>query len=175
MDMVEYEYTVQQKCEGKWRLFKWGMLLFYVVFAVAYFLIIYTTRIFTLGALIPLFLWILIYFTWKYVKPEYKYVISDAHLTFYKIYGKTQKEKLHIKICEAEYIIPLEESLDEIQQLGPKNVYSALPSKSSNDSYIIIFKGKDGTSSAFMFKATEKALKALKFYNKNTVITHTEV
>ena len=175
MEMTEYEYSVAQKHEGKWRLYKWLMILLYVLFAVGYFVAIYVSRIFTLGALIPVFLGMLIFFTWKYVNPEYTYVISESFMIFYYVTGKKRKEKLRIKICEAEYIVPLEEALDEIQSFEPKRVTSAIPSASSVDSYIILYKNNKGERCAFMFKATSKALKCLKFYNSKTEITPTEI
>ncbi len=175
MELADYEYTVAQKCEGKWRIFKWLMLSGYLAFSAAYFFAIYKTRFFVLGALIPLFLWILVYFTYKYVKPEYRYRIAEGHIYFFKVIGKKQKEKLKIKLCDAAYIIPLETALDEIQQFKPTKTYSALPSHSSTDSYIIMFADEKGERCAFMFKATSQCLKSLHFYNKRTVLSDTEV
>ncbi len=174
MDIADYEFSVSQKNEGKWRLFKWLLLLFYTAFAGAYFAFIYKIGFIPLGALIPLFLWILVFFTWKYTKPDYKYKISEAHISFYKIIGKRQKEILKIKIAEAKYIIPLEQALEEIKAFAPQKTFSALPCHLSTDSYIILYK-ENGKSCAFMFKATADALKCLRFYNKSTVITPTEV
>lgn len=61
MELSDYEYTVEQKCEGKWRFRKALMLTLYILYTLAYFLIIYITRIIPLGALIPVTLWILIF------------------------------------------------------------------------------------------------------------------
>ena len=87
MEFCQYEYTVARKPEGFFGFMKLFLILFYVAFIGAYFAIIYITRIIPLGALIPVFLWILVYFTWRYVKQEYKYEISGSTLTFSVIYG----------------------------------------------------------------------------------------
>lgn len=175
MELANYEYTVAQSCEGKWRLFKWLMLLGYVAFAGIYFLIAYLTRFIPIVAILPLFLWILVYFTYKYVKPEYKYKITEAHLYFYRLLGKSEHQILKIRLCDAAFIMPLEDALEEIKAFAPKNTYSALPSKFSTDSYIILYKNDKDEPSAFMFRATADALKCLHFYNKNTVISETEL
>ncbi len=175
MELADYEYTVAQKCEGKWRLFKWLMLLGYALFAGGYFLVAYLSRFIPIVAVLPLFLWILVYFTYKYVKPEYKYVITEGHLHFYYVIGKKQTEKLKIRLCDAEYILPLENALEEIKAFEPKVTYSALPSVHTTDSYAILYTGERGVPSAFIFKATAEALKSLRFYNKKTVMSDTEV
>ena len=175
MEIVNYEYTVAQKSEGKWALYKRLMLSGYALFAALYFLIAYITRFIPIVALLPLFLWILVHFTYKYVKLEYKYEILEAHLIFSKVFGGKSKEIIKIKICSADFILPLETAIDEIKEYSPKNTYSAIPSSKSTDLYIMLYKDENGENSAFMFKATSDALKALKFYNKNTVITDTEI
>jgi hypothetical protein len=175
MELSDYEYAVAQKSEGKWRLFKWLMIFGYIVFAAAYFVIIYVTRFFPLGALIPLFLWMLIYFTYKYVKPEYKYKISEGYLTFYKIFGKKEKEVIKVRICDAKHIMPLESSIEIVKDFAVEKTYSALPATVTADPYLILFVDNDGKRCSFMFKATRDALKNLRFYNKNTVMSETEV
>ena len=175
MELSDYEYTVAQKHEGKWRAYKWLMLAGYLAFAVTYFLVAYLSRIITVVAILPLFIWMLVYFTWKYVNPEYKYQITEAHIHFYRIFGKKQSEILKIRICDAMYIMPLGSALDRIKDIEPKKTYSALPSRICADSYIILYKNEQNEPCAFIFKATSDALNSLRFYNKNTVITTTEV
>lgn len=175
MELVNYEYTVAQRSEGKWSFYRWLMLSGYVLFAAIYFLIAYITRFIPIVAILPLFLWILVYFTYKYVKPEYKYEICESYLRFYVIFGKKSKEIIKIRLCDADCIMPLECAIEEIKAYAPKNTYSAIPSSKSTDLYIILYKDEHNIPSAFMFKATSDALKCLKFYNKKTVITDTDV
>ena len=56
-----YEYSASQKSEGKWLLSKILLILGYIAFATVYFVVIYITKFFPLGALIPLFLWIRVF------------------------------------------------------------------------------------------------------------------
>ena len=175
MELADYEYTVAQVHEGKWRAYKWMMLGGYALFAIVYFLVAYITRIIPIVAILPLFLWILIYFTYKYVKPEYKYKITEGNIHFSVVFGKREKEILKTRICDAAYIIPLESALDKIRDFEPKKTYSARPSLHSTDSYIMLYNNEKGEPCAFMFKATSDALKSLRFYNKSTVMSETEV
>ena len=174
MEIADYEYTVAQKSEGKWRVRKWLMFSAYAVFAIGYFSATALT-IPAVIAVLPLLLWMLVFFTYRYVKPEYKYKISEAYLYFYVVYGKKQREKLKLRIFDADFIIPLETAIEEIKAYNVKRTYSAIPALASTDSYIILFKNEKGEACAFMFKATAQALKCLHFYNKKTVITPTDV
>ena len=71
--------------------------------------------------------------------------------------------------------MPLEDAIENIKAADPKKTYSALPSRVCSDSYIILYKNEDNESVAFMFKVTSDALKSLRFYNKNTVMSQTDV
>ena len=178
MELADFEYTVAQKHEGKWRAYKWLMLLGYLAFAGAYFGIAISIRFPHIVAVLPLFIWMLTFFTWKYVNPEYKYKITEGHLHFIRIFGKNGKkgkEILKIRLVDAMYIMPLEEALGKIKDVEPKKTYSALPSQVCSDSYIILYKNDKGEPEAFIFKVTSDALKSLRFYNKNTVMSQTEV
>ena len=176
MELIDYEYTVAQKSEGKWKIRKCLMLTAYFVYTLAYFLAIYISRIIPLGALIPVTLWILIFFTWRYVKPEYQYKINEAILTFNIIYGsRTKKKVTAFKICDAEHILPLAEAETIMRDYAPKITYNALPSNQCTDAYAILYKDEMGTPCAFLFKATEQGLKSLRFYNSKTIVRKTEV
>ena len=175
MELADYEYTVAQKCEGKWRVLKWLMLGGYALFVGIYCGIAFSIGFPHIVAVLPIFLWMLIFFTYKYVKPEYKYVITEGNLTFFRVYGKKNYEVLKIKLCDAKHIVPLESAIEEIKEFDPKVTVSALPSTLTTDSYIILYNGERGVPSAFMFKATSGALQSLRFYNKSTVMSSTEV
>lgn len=164
-----YEYGAEQKNEGKWRVYRLLLILLYVVFVVTYFLAIYISRIFPLGALIPVFLWILVHFTWRYVKPDYKYTVEAGYFTFTKIYAsKTKRQVARFLISSAVAIAP-KESLENTE--GIKKTYSALPEKNAENPYTAIYKNERGELTAIDFVATKECLKLMKFYNSKTVIS----
>lgn len=177
-DFNTYEYAATQKSEGKWKIRKILLLCAYVLYTVAYFLIIFITKVIPLGALIPVTLWILVFFTWRYVKPDYKYVIEKGTLTFYVVYGnkkKALKAKMNFKVSGAEAIAPREEILKRVEEISGIKVYSAVPSVSAPDQYGAIFKDDDGGYAVFYFVATAQALKLLRFYNSKTIVTATAI
>lgn len=174
-DFNTCEYAAERKAEGKFKLFKILMLTAYVAYTAIYFVIIYITRIFPLGALIPITLWIIVYFTWGYTKPDYRYVIEKGFLTFSISYGKKRKKKkTEFKISSAVAIAPKCDLEDEIKDFAPQNVYSAVPSVNSQDVYAALYVDDDGKKCVLYFVATQQALKLMHFHNSKTKITKVE-
>ncbi len=173
MELNSYEYSAEQKTEGKWLASKLLLVLAYIAYTLVYLALIIKTGFVPLGALIPLTLWIIIFFTWRYTSPDYTYTVLSGELTFTVRYGgRTKRERFKLRIAEAESIAPLSELKDEVREA--KKLYSALPSRNAADAYAIIFT-QGGAKCAFIFKATRDALKILHFYNKNTKICETEL
>lgn len=175
MEFNTYEYSAQQKADGKFFVRKMLILSLYFIFTVAYLSFIIYTIIFTLGALIPVALWILIFFTWRYVKPDYKYEIATGMLTFSVKHGNKKKGKVvtEFKVSAAEEILPVAENEEEITAFESKKIYSALPSQSASDVYAALYTDKDVNKCVFYFVATEQALKLLHFYNSRTIVVKT--
>ena len=169
MDCNILEYSCAQKPQGKWILFKCLLILAYLAFTVAYFFFIVEIGFIPLGAMIPLLLWIMIYFTWRYTNPDYKYTIDAGVLTFYISYGKKTHEKFKLHIKEAIAIVPRDETPRYKAELKVKKTYNALPTKNEKDAYAIIFK-KETKVCIFFLKVTRDTIKALHYYNKNTII-----
>ena len=66
---AEFSYDV--KSEGKVRTMRIMAILGYAAFLLLYFLICYATRMIPVFAIAPIFTWILVFFTWSYVKYDY--------------------------------------------------------------------------------------------------------
>ncbi len=176
MEFCQYEYSVSRKPEGVFGLMKFLLIMLYISFVIIYFAIIYITRIIPLGALIPVALWILVFFTWRYVKQDYKYEISGSILTFTVIYGGRKNRKpIKIHINEAKAILPLSEATEQISLHKPKKSYSALPHKAEPDAYALLFADERGRNCVLYFKATADALHLLNIYNHNVVIRKTAI
>ena len=175
-DFNTYEYAADQKIEGKYRLIRILTVCGYVLFAAVYFFSVSIIGFPHIIAVLPIFLWMLIFFTWKYTRPDYRYTIEHGDMTFMIIYGKkkkTQKAKCSFKASTAEAIAPREILEDEIKNWKPKHVYSAIPSTKSTDVYAALFKNQKGQNCVFYFIATAQALKLLRFLNPKTGVTKT--
>jgi hypothetical protein len=165
------EYSAERKAEGKFKFFKFFMLTAYVLYSVVYFLLIYITRVLPLGALLPITLWIIIYFTWGYTKPDYKYVIEKGMFTFYVSYGKKKdRKKTEFKISSADAIAPKESLTDRIKVFNPKKCYSAVPSIYANNVYAALYTDSKGKRCVLYFVAIQQSLKLMHLHNQNTVI-----
>ena len=167
------EYTVEQKAEGKYLTRRILLVLLYVVFTIGYFLFftIGPIKLYPLIAILPIFLWILIFFTWRYVAVEHEYTIASGTMTFSDIYGnRSRRTLLEAKIKDMSEIAPLtEESRKKCTGEGISKVYDFLSTQSSPDAYYAICAKEGGVRIAIFFEATEKSLKIMKFYNSSAV------
>ena len=181
-----YEFAVRQKSEGKWRLARIGMILFYVAFVAGWLTFGFTLSLFVpLLALIPISTWILVFITWRYVSVEYEYSITAGELTFSKIYGgRSRSKKLTLKLRDAVRIAPLEDEQEAARATAyhPEREFSAISSLRAPDIYFILFEyafregGKQQKRRAiFYFEATARALQICRFYNASaTLMTPTQ-
>ena len=170
-----YEYTVEQKSEGKFRLMRIGFMALYVLYPLIFMAILFIIQIFQLFALVAVTEWMLVYFTWKYVKPEYEYSVTSGRVTFSVIRGKrSRKEMVSFAIKDCLQIAPATERdwVERLELYDPEVVYSAVSTASSPDRYYAAFEDAEGRRCVFHFEATEKMLKLCRNYNSShTVIT----
>ena len=120
MDFNSFEYTVDQKAEGKWLLSKILLIFLYLAYVAVVIYILAINALIPVGALIPVTLWIIIHFTYRYTSPDYKYVIERGEMKFFKIYGKKEHLCLSITLKDAILIAPLLESAEKIKEAKPK-------------------------------------------------------
>ena len=170
-----YEYTVEQKPEGKFRLMKIGFMSLYILYPVIFMAVLFIIQLFQLFALVAVTEWMLVYFTWKYTKPEYEYSVTSGRVTFSVIRGKrSRKEMVNFAIKDCLQIAPATDGewIAKLEAYEPEVVYSAVSSVNTPDKYYAAFETPEGKRAVFYFEATEKMLKLCKNYNSShTVIT----
>lgn len=156
------EYAYERKNEGKYLRNKILMIIGYALFVVGFFLVCYLTRIIPMFALAPFLLWILVFFTWKYVSWDYYYEFKSGMLELGSIKttksGRKKKPTLNIHIKEALYIAPYDESSERVSDI--KKIYDFSASQTSPHRIAIIFE-KDGKTVATIFEGTAKIAKLL--------------
>lgn len=178
-----YEFVVKQRVEGKWLLYRVGLIFLYASLVIGLLLAAFLTRIFVpLLALTPVLLWILIFCTWRYADVEYEYSISSGELVFSKVFGgRSRKRLLTIRLRDAVRIAPLDgaEHSRNATAWRPEREYAAISSLKAPDIYFILFeyedaKRKEKHRAIFYFEATARALQICRFYNPSaTVLTKT--
>lgn len=168
-----YEYTVEQKAEGKFRIMKFAFISLYILYPIIFMAILFVIQLFQLFALVAVTEWMLVYFTWKYTKPEYEYSVTSGRVTFSVILGKrSRKEMVSFMIKECLQIAPATERewVEKLELYDPEITFSALSSSTTPDAYFAAFETADGQRAAFYFEATEKMLKLCRNYNASHTV-----
>lgn len=167
-----YEYTVDKKCEGALKTKTILLIITYLVATGGMLGIVFGIPLLPLGAVVPIFVWMMIFFTWRYVKVSYSYTVESGAFKLTKIYGnRTKKTLVELRLKDCALIAPLDSNRDNLEAFAPSATYDALKSKRSELPYLILATDKDGKKIAVKIEVTAEALKTFKYYNQNTVIT----
>lgn len=172
------ELTVEKKKEGK---YKRDRMLMYGAYAFGFVLLVgifFALDIALLGILmIPLYPFLLskliIPLTFYHVDLEEKWDISGGHITLTTIYGKKKsKELCKEKVSAFDAIVPYkDEYKKEADAFGATKRYEAVSTMNHPDVYCAYGTNEYGEKIILFFEATNRALRVMKFLNKNTVVT----
>ena len=157
------EYTVLQKAEGRILRLRILLLSLYVLFGFAYVTFSILIGIVQIIAILPILLWILAHFTWRYVALEHSLVIGEGTLTVTDILKDGKKiPRLKIVLAEAE-------SLSAIPDKTPSNVtlYDFRGDTNASDCYCIAF-SDHGKPAMLYLRTTPEFLRILKRFIKNS-------
>lgn len=165
---AEFARPVAKK--GKNKRLRLLLLLAYFLFALLY-VTAFTVLIMLpqVIALLPLFLWIAVYFTWGLVSYECAVRVSSGKLSFLKLRGKKETPLLTLTAKEASVIAPYaEEYLSSLKESGAEILLDHRSDPDNRFAYYALFE-KEGKTYAAIFDAEEKVIHSLYYYNKNTV------
>jgi hypothetical protein len=157
---AEFSYT--RKSEGAYKKKSMLLVFGYILFALAYFGVCVMTKLIPIFALCPIFLWMLIFFTWRYVSYDYYFEFREGNLQLGKIMGtkngrrKYPTVRVHIK--EALFIAPYADEESQTRVIEAKRVYDYSESQSSDKRILILFKEGCETQ-ALIFEGTAKIAK----------------
>lgn len=166
------EYAVTQKPEGKYRLRRLLLIALYILYPITFMVVCASIQLPMLIIFTPVTLWMLIFFTWRYVSVEHEYMIASGTITFVDIFGgRSRRVLFSCEIRDMMQIAPLTE--ESLQSFGDAEVIDLRGSVKAEDGYFFTIKDKDGQKAAVLFEATEKAVKILKYYNPVTVVSST--
>ena len=156
LNHADYSYT--KKKEGRLLFQAVLLVLLYVTFFVGFFLVCYLSRFVPLFAVAPLLLWILVYFTWRYVSYDIYVTFESGTLTFYRQPGKKPKKgirpMLTLRVQDAEGAYdgrtPREERADTEGRF-----YDYSSSKTADSTVLLRF-AENGKSAAVLFDTTPR-------------------
>ncbi len=166
-----FEYAIEAKVEGKLLRNRILLIIGYVLYAIAFMVLVFASKLLPLGAFVVVTTAIIVYLTWRYVEVEYEYNVVKGEMTFSTIYGrKTRRDFLKVRIQDMSYFAPYTDRYKAIADAADKKYY-AVSSMSSPDVYVGIFKEVGtGETSAVFFEATKGCVKLAKFYNKSATV-----
>jgi len=178
-DSTNYtEYVVAQKPEGSLRTKRILLILLYVAFSIGWIVgVVGVLKIWPLGMFTPVFTWMLVFFTWRYVSIEHEYTMASGTITFTEIYGRrSRKQVFEYKIKEMTKIAPVSDPYKNDYDAKDIEIrYDFRGSSSSPDAYFFTFKNSAGKSGVVFFEATAKALKIFRFYNPSATVMSTSL
>ena len=121
-------------------------------------------------ALLPISVWVLIYFTWRFVDVEFEISVTSGILTLSKIYGKiSRKTVFEIPIKSISMIAPYsEDNMHRIERFSPNIYFCALSANDVKNQYFALFETESEEKAVFIFESDGEAgkiLKIFKFYN----------
>ena len=166
-NFAEFSYT--RKSEGKYKVKRCVLIACYALFVGMFFGVVLMTKLIPVFALCPIFLWMLIFFTWRYVSYDYYFEFKEGHLQFGKIMGTKRGRKkyplVRVHIKEAELIAPYVECEERLSEA--KKIYDYSQSGSSDKRILILF--REGSDlSAVIFEGTAKIAKLCASFCENS-------
>lgn len=110
---------------------------------------------------------ILMWYLWRFVSIEYEYTILSGEITFEAVYGRRQRKKYYATpLKNIEKFAPVNgKNVTKEQFQGvTREVFCAAKMQNPRTWYAIV-KEDSGEKTLLFFEVTEKAEKALRFYN----------
>lgn len=161
------EYTVKRLHDKTLKRKKLLLVLIYIAFAAVFctvFLVL--VKMPPVIAALPLFLWILCFFTWKYTNIEYTYVTCKGEFYIYRVngYGKA-KEIFRRRIADAEIIAPADGEYGEKENGNFAQVLDYSSCMGSENLYFAAY----GDTKVY-FNVSGVLLNAMKYYSSKNVV-----
>ncbi len=163
-----FEYTVSEKMTSALRLKKIALLAAYILWGVVIFVVGMMVRLIVpFLALVPLSIWIIAFFTWRYTQVDYEYSFFSGMLTVSRILGGRSRKKLtSVVIRDAAHILPYtDENVARAEAFGAKTSIFAASSHDAENLYLILWDSEETGKTMLCFEANEKAVKILRYYN----------
>ncbi len=165
------EFSIARKPDKAIKMQRLLFVLMYAVFCIAY-IVVFTVVVpivYLIGVL-PIFVAILWFFTWKLTKIEYTYIAYQGQFHVYKYDGYNKaKEVFCARLSENGGVYPVG---DEDYAAYEKACAATLDysiGENTDDRYFAIFDVK-GKKTAVYFTAATKLLQAMRYYGGENVV-----
>lgn len=172
-----FEYVVAKAKTPTLLFQRITLIALYVLWGAALLLIGTATRLLVYFiALIPLSLWVLVFFTWRLTQVEYEYSFFTGELTVTRVLGgRTRRELCRVSIRGLSRVLPYDGEYEgQITSFGADRVISVLSRESAPTAYVALWVDSEKTRYALLFEPNEKALRILRYYNMTAVTLRPE-
>lgn len=160
-----YEYTVVRVRDRVIRRRRWLLMLLYVAWCTVW--LVGGASVFRLFApliaLVPVSLWILIFFTWRLTEIEYDYVFFSGKLTISRVLGG--RSRRCITTLELRRILSVEKGDGDAARRSAERTLAALSSPDTDRRYAILYRDENDVTTLLFAELDEKALRILRYYN----------
>ncbi|MBR2020019.1 MAG: hypothetical protein IKA05_06450 [Clostridia bacterium] len=167
-----YEYTVAEKKTPLLLFKKITLIALYVLWvAVLLFVGFGFELIVPLLALVPLSLWMLVFFTWRLVQVEYEYSFFAGTLTVSRVLGGRSRRVLaEVPLKSLSEVLPYEDDyVSKIEAFGAERTVFAASDESSDGIYALLWNDEEHGRMALFLELNEKAVKILRYYNASAM------
>lgn len=165
---IPFEYAVAEAKTAKLKMKKIAFIAMYVLWGAVALIGGASTNILPILCFIPLTIWILVFFTWKYTQIEYECSFFSGKLTVSKILGsKTRKKLAEIQLKDFSAVILCdEEGMNRVNAFSATECIFAASSKDAPELYAALWEDSDTKKRYVLyFELNEKAIKIIKYYN----------
>ncbi len=151
---------------GRMRLF---LVLCYILFALAYTLLFISINIPHVIAILPLFVWMLVYFTWGSVSYECCVRVASGRVSLLKLRGKKEKEILSFEARALRYALPYTQEAKA--RIAKETVTQTVDFRADpkKEGYAAVLPTENGTV-LLRFECTLPVVKAMYYYNKEVLV-----
>lgn len=167
-----YEYVVAKAKTPTLLFQRFTLISLYVLWGVGLFLVGAATRLLVYFlALVPLSLWILVFFTWRLTQVEYEYSFFSGEVTVTRLLGgRTRRELCRVPIRSMSRILPYEnDSSAEIDAFAADKIIFAASGEDAPALYVALWGDSEKKRYALIFEANEKARRILQYYNRSAL------
>ena len=187
------EYVYDRKNEGKLKTLKTVAKCGYALFFIAVFAILCSLQLFWVIAVLPIFTWMLVYFTWGFINYDFYYEFKHGTMEFGTVRatknGRRRKKKLTVSVKEATLarvygaadaanvgVAKTEDSAKSVEEQLPavEKLYDYSESQLS-DKRIIIYFNDGGKPAAIIFEGTARIAKLIASFCPNGATLKGEV
>lgn len=165
-----YEYVVSPKMSPKLRMKKLLMIGLYILWGVGLLVVGSIVKlILPLLAFIPISLWILVHFTWRYTQVAYEYSFFGGTLKVNRLLGERSRRMIvEIKIRDLDSVSRCHgEDINAFE--ADRKIFAASASDAER-LVAAVWTDENNQKSILYFEADEKALRILRYYNSTVIV-----